>query len=90
MHITKNGLYVYKTKPSKCKQCGSKAIATYYFGHPNTMLFEQAEHNDLIILAGCCIDVTRYTRAWHCNTCEIDFYVENNGLETEQDHENIE
>lgn len=52
MWINTKGQYVYQRKPRICKHCGSRAIATYYFGYPSEETFILAEQYKLIKLGG--------------------------------------
>ena len=74
MWTNAQGQYVYQRKPRICKHCGSRAIATYYFGYPNEEIVMQTKKDSNIKLGGCCLEEGKYVKAWCCNDCDTDFY----------------
>ena len=74
MRINTQGQLVYQRKPRICKNCGSRAIATYFFGYPNEQIVMQIKKDSNIKLGGCCLEEEKYVKAWCCNDCDMDFY----------------
>jgi hypothetical protein len=77
MTTSKQEKNIYQRRPRVCKNCGSRSIATYYFGYPSEKFFIQAEQDSRIKIGGCCIELSEYNREWCCNNCGMDFYKKN-------------
>lgn len=83
MHINQQGQHVYKTKPKRCPNCASKAIADYFFGFPGKIVFEDQllpELQQKYQVGGCEFDMGEYIREWNCKACGTDFYMKNNSI----------
>jgi hypothetical protein len=80
MHINLQGLHVYKTKPKRCVNCASQAIACYVFGYPNSEVVADQLLPTLkqkYQIGGCQIPTDRFEKTWHCKKCRKDFYYQN-------------
>lgn len=72
-----DGKYIYKTKPTVCKKCGSRKIATLLYGHPHfTPELDQEISDKEVIIMGCCIYVEDFIQNWQCAECDEAFYTE--------------
>jgi hypothetical protein len=80
MCINQQGQYVYKAKPQRCRNCSSKAIASYVFGYPVDFVFEDQLLPTLqqqYQIGGCAIELGELAKSWHCKSCGTDFYKKN-------------